>query len=137
MAGQLCYDCEHYGERCYCSPNSTCEKFEPLKKLELEWNVYRQDLNSSEIKKFNIFDHWKFNEDVARALKRDLNRNDFIRHLRSELFYFFCSKCEYEVLISTWTGNKEKGAIKIDIFDQVMMNFDIFVDYVWNSRRIQ
>jgi hypothetical protein len=74
---------------------------------------------------------------VARDLKRDLSRNDFARHLRSHLFCFFCSKCEYEVLISPWTGNKEKGTIKIDIFDQVMMNFDIFVDYVWNSRRIQ
>ena len=137
MAGQLCDACEHYGERCYCAPNSACEKFEPLKKIELEWNVYRHDFNSSEIKTFNIFDHWKFNEDVARDLKRDLSRNDFARHLRSHLFYFFCSKCEYEVLISPWTGNKEKSTIKIDIFDQVMMNFDIFVDYVWNSRRVQ
>lgn len=134
MAGQLCDGCEHYGERCYCSPNSTCEKYEPLKRLELEWNVYYHDFNGGDIKKFNIFDHWRFNEDVARALKRDLNRNDFARHLRSHLFYFFCSKCEYEVLISPWIDDKEKGVIKVDIFDQVMMNFDIFVDYVWGSK---
>lgn len=134
MAGQLCDGCEHYGERCYCSPNSTCEKYEPLKRLELEWNVYYHDFNGGDIKKFNIFDHWRFNEDVARALKRDLNRNDFARHLRSHLFYFFCSKCEYEVLISPWIDDKEEGVIKVDIFDQVMMNFDIFVDYVWGSK---
>lgn len=134
MARQLCDNCEHYGGRCYCAPYSTCEKYEPLKRLELEWNVYRHDFNNDEIKKFNIFDHWRFNEDVARALKRDLNRNDFSRHLRSHLFYFFCTKCEYEILISPWIGNKENVATKVDVFDQVMMNFDVFVDYVWRSK---
>lgn len=136
MAGQLCNDCEHYGERCHCAPNSTCERYEPLKKLDIEWNVYYYSHNDKEIKKFNIFNHWRFNEDVARDLKRDINKSDFDRNLRSHLFYYFCSKCEWEVLISPWVGDKNSGKIKIDVFDQVMMNFDVFVDYVWNSRKI-
>lgn len=102
-------------------------------KLELTWNVYYHDFNKKEIRKFNIFDHWKFNEDVSRDLHRARDRKAFAELLRSHLFYYFCSKCEYEVLISPWVGDKDKETIKIDIYDQVMMNFDIFLEYVWRS----
>lgn len=134
MAGQLCNDCEHYGERCYCAPNSTCDKYEPLKRLNLEWNAYYYSHNKNEIVKFNIFDHWRFNADVARDLKYDTYRDEFAKHLRSHLFYFYCSKCEYEVLISPWVGRKEECVVKVDVFDQVMMNFDVFVEYVWSAK---
>lgn len=98
------------------------------------WNVYRHDFNSGEIVRFNIFDHWMFRKDVEGDLRKCKSREEFAKKLRSHLFYYFCSKCEYEVLVSPWTGNKEKGTIKVDIYDQVMMNFEIFLDYVWLNR---
>ena len=34
MAAQICESCEHkYDSRCYCSPNSTCGKYEPIKTI--------------------------------------------------------------------------------------------------------
>lgn len=103
----------------------------PGEELNLTWNVYYYSLNKKEIQKFNIFDHWKFSEDVAKDLHRCRNREDFGKLLRGHLFYYFCSKCEYEVLISPWIGDRDKGTIKIDIYDQVMMNWEIFLDYCW------
>lgn len=99
----------------------------------MTWNVYRHNVNSGEIVCFNIFDHWKFNEDVQEDLRKYTSREEFAKRLRSNLFYYFCSKCEYEVLVSPWIGDKEKGTIKIDIYDQVMMNWEIFLSYVWGG----
>lgn len=60
---------------------------------------------------------------------------EFKEKLRKELMYWFWSKCEYEVVISPWVGrNKEEAEVKIDIHDQVMLNFDRFVDYCWSFK---
>lgn len=100
-------------------------------RLDLAWNVYYHDFNKREIRKFNIFDHWKFNEDVSKDLYKCRSREEFAKFLRGHLFYYFNSKCEYEVLISPWIGDREKGTIKVDVYDQVMMNWEIFLDYCW------
>lgn len=36
-------------------------------------------------------------------------------------------------ILSPWTGRADD--VKIDAYDQIMMNFDRFVDYCWNERR--
>ena len=45
------------------------------------------------------------------------------------------SKCEYEIILSPWTGRADD--IKIDIYDQIMMNWNSFVDYVWSLKEIK
>jgi len=30
MAAQICENCKHKHDRCYCSPNSICDKYEPV-----------------------------------------------------------------------------------------------------------
>ena len=39
-------------------------------KLKLKWNVYLHNINKKEIVKFNIFDHWRFEEDTKKDLKK-------------------------------------------------------------------
>lgn len=131
---------------------------------KLKWNVYYHSMNGDKITTFNIFDHWKFNEDVQKSLKKFKDKNEFAEHLRRDLMYYFWSKCEYEVVITSFPPyitmdelgslNKEREAhkekygrdyvridanpdvgAKIDIYTQVMNNFDIFCDYVWNSKK--
>ena len=132
--GQLCETCAKIGDRCYCAPNSTCEHYVKRDPLNLTWNVYYHYFNGGKVEKFNIFDHWKFNDDVHEDLLTISNKVEFAKRLRSHLFYFFNSKCEWEVLICPWVGNKDKGTIKVDVYDQVMMNFDIFLEYVWSYK---
>lgn len=132
--------------------------------MNLEWNVFYHDINKKKITTFNIFDHWKFNEDVQKSLKKFKDKDEFAEHLRRDLMYYFWSRCEYEVVITTFppyitmneldslneerVTHKEKygrdfvrinvcpdTGVKIDIYTQVMNNFDIFVDYVWNSKK--
>lgn len=100
----------------------------------LEWNVFYRDVNAQKIIAFNIFDHYNFNKDVQRNLKQLSNKTEFEKALKSDLQYYFWSKAEYEVVISPWCGGKNTSDIKVDIYTQVMNNWDVFVDYVWNSR---
>lgn len=133
MTAQICESCKHIHDRCYCSPNSTCEKYEPATKAPLTWNVYRYSINGKEVKPTNIFDHWKFDEDVQADLRRCQRKSDFAERLRRNLFYYFGSKCEHEIIVSSWPYTDE-AACKIDIYQQVMLNFEIFCDYVWSKR---
>ena len=49
--------------------------------------------------------------------------------------YCFWSKCEWEVQISPWISSRENEETKIDVCWQVMNNWDVFLDYVWNNKR--
>ena len=99
----------------------------------MEWNVYYHDINAQKIIQWNIFKHGSFYKEVDDLLKSELDKEEFIERLRKSLMYYFWSKCEYEILVSPWVGRA--GDIKIDIYDQIMMNFDRFVDYVWSFKK--
>lgn len=101
--------------------------------MSAEWNVYRYNMNRRKIEPFNIFDHWSFSEDVKKYKKKCKDKDEFAEELKHSLFYYFWSKAEYEVLISPWCGGSEKDAVKIDVYSQVMLNWDKFVEYVWNA----
>ncbi len=103
----------------------------------LTWNVYMEDFNARCIKVFNIFNHFAFHEDcrkVARKYKDD--REKFVEEIRHSLMYFFWSKCEYEIIISSWPPDR-KGFEnkKVDIYEQVMLNWPLFAEYVWQNRK--
>lgn len=113
--------------------------------MKLEWNVYYYNFNKREIQRYNVFNHWRFNEDVAVHLKSCTQKQDFAKKLRRELFYYFCTKYEWEVLVCQYDDKSEvlvcqygdksaECALRIDVFDQVMMNWDVFLDYVWSNK---
>ena len=128
----------------------------------MKWNVLRHDINARRIKEYDIFKHSSFANEVAELSNQDLTKEDFTQKLERTLQYYFWSKSEHEVVITSWPpfiDAKELDRIsveyqhynqlwgrypyklnvhldvseKIDIYDQVMLNFDVFVDYVWNQ----
>ena len=88
----------------------------------LVWKAYYHSMSGHEIRPFNIFEHEK---------------EAFAEELRRSLFYYYCSKCEWEVVIGPWCGDRGTKEIKVDVYMQVMNNWDIFVDYVWNEGKKQ
>ena len=44
---------------------------------DLKWIVYYQDMNKREIRKFNIFNHSRFREDVEKYLKKCKDKEEF------------------------------------------------------------
>ena len=131
--------------------------------MTVEWNVYYHDFNKKTIKKWNIFNHSRFTEDVKGLLKEYVTKEEFTEKLKRKLFYYFGCKCEYEIIITNWPCHIDKKELdrlnyeyedynakcgryplrinvvpdvgeKVDIYSQVMMNFDVFVDYVWGYK---
>lgn len=101
----------------------------------LEWNVYYYNCNGRKIESFNIFDHGSFREDMKKAAKKIKNKEDFEKQLKSNLMYYMWSKSEWEIILAPWVGgDRDRDAIKIDVYDQIMLNWNIFVEYCWNNR---
>lgn len=102
--------------------------------MNLEWNVFYHSINKNEITTLNIFRHSRFSEDVQKSLKKFKDKNEFAEELRRWLSYYFRFKSEYEIVISPWCGGRDTKDVKVDIYTQVMNNWEIFLDYVWNSK---
>ena len=97
------------------------------------WNVYYYNFNKNEIEVYNIFEHGSFMEYLKKAYHECKSKDEFAERLKSELRYFYWSKCEWEVLITPWIGRKEPCDLKIDVYDQIMLNWKVFLDYVVNN----
>ena len=132
--------------------------------MKLEWYVYRENWNNKKIEAFNIFNHSRFYDDVMKALKNFDNKEEFAEEVKKSLMWCYWCKSEYEVVITTWPphitvseldrlnaerektlkkysrelyslyANPETGE-KVDIFSQVMLNKDVFFDYLWSHKR--
>lgn len=99
------------------------------------WYVFRYNINSKTIEKYNIFEHGGFKHDCMQLLINITDKEKFIIELKNTLQYYFWCKCEYEIVISAWPPSHNDVQRKVDIFSQVMLNWNVFVDYVWNHRR--
>ena len=99
----------------------------------MKWNVFYYDINRKKITTYNIFDHGTFLKYVKEAIDKCETKEALADQLKSELQYFFWAKAEWELLFYPWVGD-EKAVVKIDVYNQVMNNFEIFVDYVWGFR---
>lgn len=125
-------------------------------KPNLTWNVFRHNINKDEIYVYNIFDHGGFLKDVQKMLDSHTTYDNFKEELRVTAMYYFWCKAEHEIVITSFPPYISKNefhrlaykdfniranvnlecATKIDIFHQLSMNWDRFVDYVWKHRRI-
>lgn len=105
--------------------------------LSLVWNVYIDDINKNKIKIHNIFSHYRFVDYCVKDLEKCKDDKDLFREkVKSNLMYCYWSKCEWEIAISPLIPCKNNYESKIDVYDQVMLNFDIFFEYIWENRNL-
>lgn len=100
----------------------------------MKWNVFYYDSNKHEVTTFDIFKHGAFRKDVDMLLANSSSFEEFSEELRKTLMYYFWSKCEYEIIILPWCGSKETTGKKVDVYSQVMLNFNSFLNYVWHFK---
>jgi len=86
----------------------------------LVWKAYYHSMSGHEIQPFNIFEHGRFREEVRKLLLKCTEKEAFAEELRRSLFYYYCSKCEWEVVIGPWCGDRGTKEIKVDVYMQVM-----------------
>ena len=101
----------------------------------LMWNVYWEDFNAKEIITRNIFHlSYRFNECLKENFKKNKTKGSFCEQLKKDLQYCYWSKSEHEVIITSWLP-REGVERKVDVYEQVMMNWDQFADYTWENRQ--
>lgn len=101
----------------------------------MEWYVYYDNVNQKEITKFNIFDHGGFLQDFLKITSSAHTKEYFAELIRKSLMYYFWSRSEYEVLVYPWPAHSLQGPhLKVDVFGQILMNWQAFVDYTWEHR---
>lgn len=103
-----------------------------------------------------MFKHSSFNDDVIELLKnKGLSREEFEEQLRKDIAYYFWSKSEHEIVITSFPPYVSKEELerlnsedvkyrtyvnlevdkKVDIYEQLRLNWDAFLGYVWNFRK--
>ena len=95
------------------------------------WGVFVYNFNNKQIVTFNVFDHYSFYRGCIK-LAKDFSGDyeDLAEKLKREIMYYFWAKCEWEVIVSGWPPTKDRDEeIKVDVYDQIMMNWDKFFNY--------
>ena len=102
--------------------------------MNLEWNVWYYDQNIDKIRPFNIFDHKGFNNDISYIFTqapRIFNITPFQKEINKIAMYYFWCKAEYEVNLCDWFKGDAKT--KIDIYNQLKLNWDKFIGWLWQE----
>ena len=102
--------------------------------MKLQWNVYRINHMKNKVEVFNVFDHWSFRNKTIKILKESKTKTDFSEELHHLVFCYFGWKYEYEICITSVFSRQEETKEKIDIRHQLMLNWDRFIDYLWNNK---
>lgn len=101
----------------------------------LAWYVYIGNFNSKQIETYNIFNHGGFYNDCVSIASKHRNDKDALAdEVYRSLQYYFWSKCEWEVIVSHWPPSDRLKDKKIDVYDQAMLNWQRFIDYLWDNR---
>ena len=105
-----------------------------LKFKDLEWNVFVEDFNNKKIRAYNIFNHYGFMSDCKDAWKKSKkNFDEFAETIRKSLMYYYWSKCEWEIILSDWPPSGLFKEEKVDVYQQIMLNWGPFINYLWKT----
>lgn len=95
----------------------------------MEWYVYRHDSNRGTIYKYNVLQPYII-EEIKNRIEEPTTFSNFKEIVEKEMRYYYWSKSEHEVIIKEWCGNPAE--LKVDIFNQLQLNWEAFVLHFWN-----
>lgn len=104
-----------------------------MKKVAIpSYNVWIWNINHNALEAYDIVP--RFVESIKRYIKpkdRPKTKEDLNEILKSDAHYYFWSKCEYEMLITSWPSSK--NIEKVDVYQQLELNWPIFLDFFWEQ----
>ena len=132
-----------------------------LRKYNLAYYVYIENINKQKIEKYNVLNDGIV-EEILKRTKDFTDKKSFSEEVERIIMYHYWSRSEWEVVLTDWPPHmktdeltklnneveryqKDYGkepyslvvnlstAEKIDVYDQVMMNWNIFIDYIWEN----
>lgn len=107
-----------------------------IKNVKLSWKVLNHDFNSDKIINYDIF-YKGSSEEIAKRIKREKisSLEEFKESMKRMWMHDYWSKAECEIMVSGLFTQVEP--IKIDIWRQIEMNFDLIIEYIINKMEIK
>lgn len=131
------------------------------RKYSLTYYVYVENINKRKIEKYNVLNDGII-EELLKHVDKFSDKKQFAEALEQIIMYHYWSRSEWEIILTDWPPHmkteelsklnsdvdkyqKDYGhdpysitvnlstAEKIDVYDQVMMNWNIFLDYAWEN----
>jgi len=97
----------------------------------MEWNVFYDNVNKGNIEYCNVL---AGRDELINELKsKAASKEEFSDKLRLEMMCHYWSRAEWEIEVCPLCGCREEEGKKIDVFDQLSLNWDRFVDYCWDA----
>ena len=96
--------------------------------MKLEWNVYIEDPNAKSFRKYNALSGYG-DYFIKEYIHTKGNKEKFLERVRLIMQSRYWSRCEYELILTGWPNANIQE--KIDVYDQLMMNWYHFSEYVW------
>ena len=100
--------------------------------MSIEWNVIRFDFNKRSFVTYNVLSKWLI-EEINKRTKDINNKKDFSNELKLICMNIFWKRTEWEIIIKECCGSDNPKEMKIDVFDQLLLNWNRFVDYLWDN----
>lgn len=100
-------------------------------KTNFKWNVWIWDFNHDKLESYDVVPMFIDELKNLKKSEKPKTKEEFNEFLKREAKYHYWSKCEYEMIIHGWPKNKNNE--KVDVYNQLVLNWDTFVDCFWNS----
>lgn len=108
-----------------------------VKNINLEWNVLMWDSNAKKVVNYNVL-----GKELIERLHKEIVRKKTITNyeqlketVRSWCMYYYCSKCECEIMVGGWFAEEDEFE-KIDAWRQIEMNLDRMCEYIMRELQI-
>lgn len=89
--------------------------------------VIVEDVNKNEFVKYDVMKYLVNEYNETKKNQRPITRAEFTEFVENKSRYMYWSRCEYEIILKPWIGNRTKER-KIDVHWQIMNNIDNVVD---------
>ena len=84
---------------------------------------------------WNVFKSDYIRKHVVEALKKYKTFKSFVKELDGRLFNEYAGRIQWEITITHYPFNKDNWQQRIDVYDQVKLNWPAFSKYVWHNRK--
>lgn len=108
--------------------------------MKQEFNVLEFNFTTRKLDHYDVLPYfrreWKDKKYDSFEKSKVKNKAQLKEWIKRAAHYQFWSRCEYEFLIGPWPYRDDKlkeELIKVDVFQQIMINIDIVTDILYKE----
>ena len=98
---------------------------------DFKWNVWIWNFNNDSLEQYDVVPMLLRELKSLRKEDFPMDKRSMDRELKTWAQYYFWSRCEYEMIVQGLP--KKDNEEKVDVYDQLMLNWDTFSEAFWKN----